>query len=225
VTVASYRRHRDDHRGAEPNALAVGEYAPVGLGILLSALYFRSDVYFVEWWHGLEAVGIYNGAFRLVDAVRLFPAALLAVQYPLMCRATDLRPLRGLVAGLAAAGGLAACATYAGAESLLATLYGDRFIDAAPALQMLAFAVPLFFINYGLTHQVIAWDGQRAYLLIAAAALVANVAGNVTLIPQGGIWGAALATTLTEIVVTCGCGYVLLAGRSSSPLLRRAEAA
>ena len=63
----------------------------------------------------------------------------------------------------------------------------------------------MFFLNYALTHQVIGWDGQRAYLLIATLALVANVAANFALVPSQGMVGAAIATLLTEVVVTAGC--------------------
>ena len=72
-------------------------------------------------------------------------------------------------------------------------------------------ALPLFFLNYALTHQVIGWDGQRSYLLIALLALLANVVANFALVPSQGIAGAAVATLLTEVVVTAGCIYALAA--------------
>jgi hypothetical protein len=56
---------------------------------------------------------------------------------------------------------------------------------------------------------VIGWDGQRAYLVIATLALVANVAANFTLVPVEGMIGAAIATLLTEVVVTGGCLWFL----------------
>ena len=75
-------------------------HGPIGAGILVSAIYFRCDVYFVEWWHGIDTVGVYNAAFRVVEALRLFPAAVLAVAFPALCRARDARPVRHLsVAG------------------------------------------------------------------------------------------------------------------------------
>jgi O-antigen/teichoic acid export membrane protein len=203
--------------------IALTDFAPIGLGVLLSALYFRCDVFFVEYWHGLETVGTYNAAFRLVEALRVFPAAMLAVQFPLLCRATDLRPLRALTLVLTAAGMALAMALFAAAPLVLDVLYGDRFIAAAPALRVLALALPLFFLNYALTHQVIGWDGQRAYLVITAAALVANVAGNFILIPSQGMVGAAVSTLATELVVTGGCVMVLIARRASLPLLPRPE--
>ena len=53
------------------------EVLPLGAGVLLSAFYFRIDVYFIEQWQGLEAVGGYNAVFRLVEAMRLLPAAVI----------------------------------------------------------------------------------------------------------------------------------------------------
>ncbi len=91
-------------------------------------------------------------------------------------------------------------------------VYGRRILYAAPTFAILSLALPLFFLNYALTHQVIGWDGQRAYLLIATLALVANVAANFTLVPIEGMIGAAIATLLTEVVVTGGCLWFL--GRS-----------
>jgi O-antigen/teichoic acid export membrane protein len=189
------------------------DVAPLGLAVLLSALYFRCDVYFLEWTHGLEAVGVYNAAFRIVEALRLFPAAALAVVYPVLCRATDLRPL-GMLSGLLGAVSLVmALAVALSAESLLALIYGATFAAGAPALRVLALCIPFFFVNYALTHQVIAWQPGRTYLAIAAAALAVNLAGNAALIPEHGMVGAALSTLITEAVVTGGSVAALAARR------------
>jgi O-antigen/teichoic acid export membrane protein len=180
-------------------------FAPVGLGIFLSALYFRCDVYFVERWHGVETVGAYNAAFRIVEALRLFPAAALAVWFPTLCRATGLGPLKKLATALAIAALPLAAVVYLVAGPILETVYGARFVAAAPALRILALALPLFFVNYALTHQVIGWDGQRAYLAITIAALATNLVSNLLLIPERGMSGAATSTLVTELVVTTGC--------------------
>ena len=101
-------------------------------------------------------------------------------------------------------------------------IYGESYAYAAPAFSILALALPLFFLNYALTHQVIAWDGQMAYLLIASLALAANIGANLVLVPTQGINGAAAATVLTEIVVTAGCLAFL--GLRAEPARRTAVA-
>jgi O-antigen/teichoic acid export membrane protein len=185
------------------------QIAPLGLGVLVSALYFRIDVYILERLHGIEAVGSYNAAFRLVDAVRLLAAAALAVAYPSLCTARTLAPLWRLSTALVAASVPVAGAVFMTASPLLVTLYGSAFASAAPALQALAFSIPLFFLNYALTHQMIAWEQQRAYLTVALAALVTNLVGNALLIPQFAAIGAAWSTLITEVVLCTGCLVVL----------------
>lgn len=209
-------------KGAE--AGSPWSHVPAGLGILISALYFRCDVFFIEHWHGLEAVGTYNAAFRIVEALRLFPAAVLAISYPALCTARNTSALRALIAPLAAGAVVIAAAVYLAAPVALGLLFGPRFVDAAPALATLALAIPFFFVNYALTHQVIAWDGQRAYLAVVTAALLANVIGNVTLIPSQGMQGAALSTLATEIVVGIGCFVALARLRDRSPWLSNVDA-
>jgi O-antigen/teichoic acid export membrane protein len=179
--------------------------APLGLGVLLSALYFRIDVYFLERLHGIEVVGSYNAAFRTVDALRLFPAAALAVAYPMLCTATTLTPLKRLSAALLAASVLVAAAVYRSASPLVALVYGHAFVTAGPALRVLSWSIPFFFLNYALTHQLIAWERQRAYLVVALIALVTNIAFNALLIPNEGMIGAAYSTLITEAIVCAGC--------------------
>jgi O-antigen/teichoic acid export membrane protein len=187
------------------------DVVPLGAGLLISALYFRIDVYFIQQWHGFQPVGGYNAVFRLIDSLRLLPAAVLAVTFPLLVQAGDMQVLRGIAGRLALAGAALAVVCAAGAPFIVPLIYGDTYAYASTAFAVLALALPLLFLNYALTHQVIAWDGQRAYLLIAASALAGNVIANLVLVPTRGIVGAAMATVLTEIIVTAGCAYVLRA--------------
>jgi len=193
---------------------------PLGAGILLSAVYFRIDVYFIQQWHGFQPVGGYNAAFRLVEAMRLLPAAVLAVTFPLLVQATDMQSLKRIGGRLTLAGAVLALISAAGGSVIIPLLYGETYAYAAPAFSILALALPLFFLNYALTHQVIGWDGQRAYLLIVVLALAGNIAANIALVPSRGIVGAAIATVLTEIVVTAGCLFALW----SKPVISRKAA-
>jgi O-antigen/teichoic acid export membrane protein len=189
---------------------------PLGAAVLISALYFRIDLYFVERWQGLEAVGGYNAVFRLVEAMRLLPAAVMAVTFPMLVTATDTRLVQRIGGGLAIAGLALALVGALGSSLIVPLVYGRPYLYAAPAFAILALALPLFFLNYALTHQVIGWDGQRAYLAIATVALAANVVANIVLVPSQGINGAAIATILTELVVTAGCLLALIRhGRST----------
>lgn len=178
---------------------------PLGLGLVLSALYFRIDLLFVAYFGGTASAGHYGAVFRLVDAIRLIPAAALAVTFPSLCVATTVAPLARLAAVLGAVGVLVALVTAAGADAIIWTAYGEGYQAAIPVLRVLSLAVPLFFINYALTHQLVAWDAQRGYAVLCGGALVVNLLGNTGLVPRFGATGAAWTTVVTEVFVTLAC--------------------
>jgi O-antigen/teichoic acid export membrane protein len=178
---------------------------PIGTGIVLSALYFRIDVFLVQAWQGTSAVALYNAVFRLVDALRLFPAAVLAVALPVLFRATSRHPLVKLSALLTSSAIGVALVLWLAAGRLIPFLYGANYAAAVPAFRVLLLSFPLMSLNYALTHQLIGWHGHRGYAVVCATALIFNVALNTRLIPAVGIVGAAWATLATEAVVTSGC--------------------
>ena len=190
---------------------------PLGAAVLISALYFRIDVYFIQQWHGFQPVGGYNAAFRLVEALRLLPAAVMAVTFPMLVQTSDIQLVRAIGGRLAVAGVALAAVCALGATVIVSMIYGESYAYAAPAFAVLSLALPLFFLNYALTHQVIGWDGQRAYLAIVTLALAGNIAANMLLVPTRGIVGAAIATVLTEVIVTAGCLYALRANLRAEP--------
>lgn len=181
------------------------DVAPIGIGLVLSALYFRVDVFLLERWSGLEAVAQYSAVFRLVDAMRLMPAAVLTVMLPRLFGARDPEFARRLAGGLTAFAVLVTLVTWPLASWLVSVVYGPAYADAAPILQVLLLSFPLLTLNYSLTHQLIGWNQPRAYALCCAAALIANLALNAWLIPQAAAIGAAWATLGTEVVVTVMC--------------------
>ena len=197
--------NREPGAGVLTPALFFRDIFPLGAAVLISALYFRIDVYFIQQWHGFQPVGGYNAAFRLVDGLRLLPAAVMAVTFPMLVQTTDLRLVRKISLRLVTAGMALSIACVMGCYGIVRLVYGDSYSYAAPAFGVLSLALPFFFINYALTHQVIAWDGQRAYLAIVTLALAGNIAANMVLVPARGIVGAAIATVLTELIVTAGC--------------------
>ena len=140
----------------------------------------------------------------------------MAVMFPVFCTTRTWQPAKTVLTTLGPISLILAAVLALLAPSILEAAYGSRFVAAAPALSVLAAAVPFFFVNYVLTHLVIAWDGQRAYLGVTAVALATNLTANTLLIPGAGMRGAAVATLLTEIVVSAGCIWAL-AGRSASP--------
>jgi O-antigen/teichoic acid export membrane protein len=198
-----------------------GQVLPIGAGILLSELYFRIDLFLIDWWRGKEAVASYAAVFRIFESVKLLPAAVMAVVFPELCRARTLRPalrIGGWLTGLGTAIFLLAVWP---SEWIVELLFGAPYMDAAPAFRLLLAAVPLLYFNFVLTHQLIGWRLQRPYAIVCAAGLVANFALNVVLIPEWGIQGAAGATILTEMLLLGGWSWAVV--RMSRGVVRSGE--
>jgi O-antigen/teichoic acid export membrane protein len=206
---------------ARPSHVFRREVWPIGAGIVLSALYFRIDLFLVQLWAGTESVALYNAVFRLVEALRLFPAAVLAVALPSLCRASDLRPLARVAAPITGFALVAAAVLWAASGWLIPLLYGAPYAGAVTAFRILLLAFPLLSLNFALTHQLVGWNGQRAYAAVCALALVVNVALNARLIPAWSIEGAAWATLGTELFLTAGC-LVALSTFVSKPVVETA---
>ncbi len=210
ITAAAAVGERGDPAASTVSFESFGrDVFPIGAGIVLSALYFRVDVFLVEWWRGTEAVALYNAVFRLIEALRLFPAAVLAVALPTLCRARDRAPLVRVAGAVTLFAVAVAAVLWATSDRLVPLLYGRTYAGGASAFRILTLAFPLLSLNYALTHQLIAWNGQRAYAVLCGAALAVNVALNATLIPTASIDGAAWATVATEAFLTFGCVWAL----------------
>ena len=92
---------------------------------------------------------------------------------------------------------------------LLSLLYGSQYAGAAAPFQILAVAVLFTFVNYALTHFVIAYDLHRRYLAFTATVFVGNLVLCLVLVPRFGPVGAAWSVVLSEAVLLILCWRAL----------------
>jgi O-antigen/teichoic acid export membrane protein len=137
-----------------------------------------------------------------------------------LIRAGDLRPLARVAMPVTAFALAATAILWLAAGWLVPWLYGDPYAAAVPAFRVLLLSFPLLSLNLALTHQLIGWDGQRAYAGLCALALAVNVGLNALLIPIWSIEGAAWTTLVTELVLAAGCAIALWMARSPAPTPR-----
>ncbi len=91
-------------------------------------------------------------------------------------------------------------------------LYGSSYSAGAGLLALLALVIPIIYLNYGLTHMLIAQGLEKFNTLFFGLALVINITVNLIAIPRWGGTGAALVTLLTELVLLTLCSCKLLIG-------------
>jgi len=165
---------------------------------------YRIELFILEWYDGVEAVGIYSIAMQAAEAIWLVPAAIAtAITGPVVH--DDERDSTGLVTRSTAKGLLltAGVALAVGLTSpiLIPLLFGEDF---APAIRPLALLLPGI-VAYGPVTILVVYLSIRharpnLSLLVAVTAMVTTAALSLLLIPHYGAEGAAGAST---------SGYVL----------------
>lgn len=185
---------------------------PLGGAILFSIAYTRTSIFLLDAWGGSTVVGEYGVALRLIEPLAMLPAALMAAVFPALVHAlaqqgyAATRPLRLKTIGLLAlAGSAIALAGWWFSPWLIQLLYGWQYAGAARPLQILSLAVLPMFINYALTHFLVALRQQRLSLLFNVIIFGVNLALCLGLIPRLGSTGAALATGLSEGILLLLC--------------------
>lgn len=209
------------HIGGATTAQLLREAVPLGLAIFLSIGYTRIAVFLLEYRVGPLAVARYSAAHRLVEPAQILPAALLAAVFPAFSRALyrDRRLAIRLAVGsslfLAIAGMGAALLFWFGAPWLIPTLYGATFVESVPVLQILSLSVLPAFLNYNLTHILIARGQQRYTSLFVAIMLAVHAGFSWFLIPALGPLAPAVSVTFAEVFLLFSCTALLLLTRGN----------
>lgn len=188
---------------------------PLGIAIFLSIAYTRLAIFLLQYFSGELAVAHYSAAYRLVEPTQIVPASLLAAAFPAFSYALHHAPRQARRLGwtvsllLAGAGTVAAAAFAFFAPFIISLLYGPTYSESVPVLQVLGLSVVLTFVNYSLTHYLIARSQQTAVTLLSAGALLIHTVLCWQFIPRWGAVGPAVSVVTVEALLTCGCLLVL----------------
>jgi O-antigen/teichoic acid export membrane protein len=187
---------------------------PLGLALLLNALFFRIDAIILSTLRPSADVAQYGLAYRALEIVLSLGTFLLATMLPVMSAATrDRRRWEAIadrVFGLLFVAGLTvAVAGWFIAGPAMSLLGGRAYRGAGRALRVLLLAGALSWTNGFGGLLLISLDRQRRALWLNVVALAVNVAANVALIPTYGYMAAAWVTVASELVNFAGNLYLL----------------
>jgi O-antigen/teichoic acid export membrane protein len=189
---------------------------PLGGAILLSIAYTRTAVFLLDALNSSTAVGEYGVALRLTEPLALIPSAIMAAVFPALTHAltqagyASTQSLRRKTIGvLSLAGLLIAVGGVLLGPWLIQFLYGTQYAGSTLPLQLLSIAVLPIFINYTLTHFLVARRQQRLNLIFNAVIFAVNLILCSALIPRLGPSGAALSVILSELTLLILCSIAL----------------
>jgi O-antigen/teichoic acid export membrane protein len=197
---------------------------PLMLNHLLATLFFRIDVLLLQPLRGNRELGYYATAYKFVDGLGIIPSAFTFAVFPQLARLAAGEPdaLRRAYALslklLVFVSVPLALAMTALAEPLVGLVGGPDYLpDAAVALRLLIWFLPLSFAN-GLTQYALVAAGQQRAITSAFVGAVAfNVLANLATIPIYGYRAAAVVTVLSEVALAVPFGLVVARAIGLSP--------
>jgi O-antigen/teichoic acid export membrane protein len=174
-------------------------------GVLMLAntavlLYNSADQLILKAVQGNQAVGIYGGAYRIIQLPMAASYTVMASAIPFLVGAARMdaaaagRTVHRLT-WIAAITGLAIAAlVWALRVPIVRLVYGEAYRDSARALGVLAFAVPLDFVISVKGTAYVAAGRERGTLVCVLLAAITNVVANLIWIPRFGMMAAAWTT-------------------------------
>ncbi len=195
---------------------------PVGLNGVFATVLFRIDTVMLAIFASDRIVGRYSSAYRLLEATLFVSWAIGGALFPVISRLTRnsdppvaIVLTRGMKLALAitlpAAAGAAALA-----RPLLELIYGADFGPGATALAILAPTIALYPVGYLFDMLLISQDLQRITAWVMGLVALENVLANLVLIPWLSLEGAALSTSISQVLLIAGS--FAFAGRAAGPL-------
>jgi O-antigen/teichoic acid export membrane protein len=200
---------------------------PLMLNSLLNSLFFRIDIQILDasgpvvlpWGMALpggeEAVGHYTAAYKVVDAMQVLSSSFVLALFPTLAKRAGTADRVGLATAYGHAlrflmliGLPAALVLSFYAAEIIGLFAGPRFLPhSALALSILAWFIPLSFVNGVTQYILIALDRQRLITVAFALATAFNIAANLALIPRFGYLAAAATTVASECVLVVPFGW------------------
>lgn len=178
---------------------------------MLSVIYYRIDTVLLSLMTNATVVGWYGSAYRLFDTLIFLPTLVISnIMYPVFAKlsAASMENLQLaiekstnflLTCGIPITTGLIVAA-----PNIIQVLYPrPEFMHAVPALQALAPGLICLYMNMISTSVLVSTQQERKLVIMASIALVANLCLNLSLIPLYQHIGAALVTSLTELLLLC----------------------
>ncbi len=177
----------------------------------LAVVYYRMDTVMRSLMTNTEVGGWYGAGYRLFDTLVCLPnLVVLAIMYPVFSQLSivDEGNLKLAIEKsmnfLLFCGLPIATMMMVAASPIIGFLYHQKdFLHTTPALQGLAPGLVFLYVNTVLGTAIMSIKQEKKITYMAAIALVFNLSLNLYLIPRYQHIGAAVVTSLTELLLLC----------------------
>jgi O-antigen/teichoic acid export membrane protein len=195
------------------------------LANILGFLNNRADMFFINWFLGPVAVGLYSVGVGLVEKLWMVSQAASTVLFPRVAAETEEQRQKEFTPLVTRTGlwttALVAIALVFLSRWIVLLLYSEAFLPAVGALQALLVGIVALSAGRVLSNDIAGRGFPVINIYTGLAAVVINIILNILWIPRYGIVGAAWASTVSYTVLTLGAlfFYCRLSGNAWTKVL------
>lgn len=178
---------------------------PYGIAIIFLYVYFQIDMVMLALMRSPFEVGIYSAAYRLIAILLLIPGIVTSVLYPILfqlgveSKQKHQETIEKIFKVLSAVGIPGSVLLFVLANPLMTWLYKNRFPQSIPIMMLLSWFFALECLSFSLGDVLTTTNRQWTRAKIQGGAALLNIAINFYAIPRYGIYGASVATLITEL--------------------------
>ena len=180
---------------------------PFALTSLFYMIYYSIDMVMITQFSTTYATGLYNSSYKLINVLTLFYTIYTSVIFPVMSKlfkqdgnllqfsfVKSIKYLSMVTIPIA-------IATFFYGGDVISLCYGNQYAEAGEVLKILIWTVCFLFINGACSMILNASHRETAVTKIYCLAALFNVALNFILIPHFSVYGASVATVISEILI------------------------
>ena len=180
---------------------------PFALGSIFYSIYYSIDVLMIAQFIGTYETGLYNAAYKLISVLTLFYTIYTTAVYPVIVKLFDddddnllnmslVKSMKFLLVITVPIAVFTCLYSYD-----IINIYGPDFIEAGGVLNILVWTVCFLFVNGSCSSVLYVSFEEYTVTKILGISAIFNVLLNLFLIPHYSIYGAAVATVLSEILI------------------------
>lgn len=189
---------------------------PFGLTNFFYTIYFSIDIVMLSYLTGDYATGLYKSAYNIINVFTTFFVVYQAVLFPVMSKffqesqnliktsyELSVKYLVLIIIPISVY-------IFYYSRPIIDLIYNNQYSLASSSIQILIWTVSFLFINGAASILLNAISKERIVTKIYIVAAVFNIIVNLIFIPSFGYNGAAMATVLSEILITFLTLYYIL---------------
>ncbi|WP_088229015.1 flippase [Desulfosporosinus sp. FKB] len=180
---------------------------PFGAAAIFLYVYFQIDMFMLTLMRTNREIGIYSASYRLIAVLLFIPGILTSVIYPILfqlgveSRDKHRETIEKIFKVLSAVGIPGSVLLFVLANPLLSWLYSHRYQESIPIMMILCWFFALECLSFSLGDVLTTTNRQWTRAWIQGGAALLNIGINLYAIPRYGIYGASVATLITELYV------------------------